>query len=352
MEPETATESQFHLLADLMPSLCWMANADGWIFWYNRRWYEYTGTTLERMQGWGWQSVHDPAILPQVLESWKGCIESGQPFEMTFPLKGADGVFRPFLTRVTPVRGEDGLVFRWLGVNTDVSEERARGELREQFMAVLGHDLRNPLSAIVSGLTLLQKAPMDARAPSLFAMMRDSAARMGAMIEDVMDLARGRLGGGLAISRAPEALEPVLRGVVTELTVGSPERVVEAEFDLREPVDCDRGRIAQLFSNILGNALTYGAVDRPVRVRAKSDAEGFELSVANAGEPIPPVHLNRLFQPFYRGAVRPSRQGLGLGLYIAHEVATAHGGTLDVVSTPAETRFTFYMKQSGERLVA
>ena len=338
------TEAQFETLADLMPAMCWMANADGWIFWYNRCWYEYTGTTPEQMEGWGWQSVHDPAILPLVLEGWKGSIGTGQPFEMTFPLRGADGAFRPFLTRVTPVRDAGGRIFRWLGVNTDVSEERMASELREQFMAVLGHDLRNPLGAMTAGLTLLQKTPLNDRATRLADMMRKSASRMAALIEDIMDLARCRLGGGLALNRAAaESLEPVLRGVIAELTIVLPEREVEIDFYLDEPVNCDRGRIAQLFSNLLGNALTHGSKDRPVRVRAVSGAEGFELSVSNAGEPISPADLPRLFQPFYRGAVRASREGLGLGLYIAHEIATAHGGTLEVASTQEKTRFTFRM---------
>ncbi len=339
-------ETQFELLADTMPAMCWMADAEGWIFWYNRRWYDYTGTTFEQMEGWGWRSVHDPATLPQVMERWQGSIETGQPFDMTFPLKGADGELRPFLTRITPLRGTDGRIFRWLGVNTDITEERKAAELREQFIAVLGHDLRNPLSAIVSGLMLLQRTPLNTRAVGLTDMMQAAAARMTALISDIMDLARGRLGGGLALNRTPEPLEPVLREVIAELLAAMPDRVVETDFALQQPVDCDRGRMAQLFSNLLGNALTYGSVGRPVRVRAVGNAEGFELSVANEGKPIPPTDLLRLFQPFYRGEVRPSRQGLGLGLYIAHEIATAHGGTLEAASTPEETRFTFRMRGS------
>ena len=337
------TESQFELLADLMPTMCWMADAEGWIFWYNRRWYEYTGTTFEQMRGWGWQHVHDPAILPKVLKQWQSSIETGQPFEMTFPLRGADGRFRIFLTRGMPVLGEDGKIFRWLGVNTDITEEHKASELREQFIAVLGHDLRNPLTAIASGLTLLRKTPLNDRALMLADMMRASALRMEALIDNIMDLARGRLGGGLTLNRAPEPLEPVLQEVIGELVVAMPERVVVTDFALGEPINCDRGRIAQLFSNLLGNALTHGSTNRPVRVRAVSGAEGFELSVANEGEAILPSDLPRLFQPFQRGANRPSREGLGLGLYIAHEIATAHGGTLDVASTPEETRFTFRM---------
>jgi len=115
------SETQFRTLADAIPQLCWTANADGWITWYNRRWYEYTGTSAGQMEGWGWQSVHDPVVLPGVMERWQSSIASGQPFEMVFPLRGADGVLRPFLTRVLPVRDQSGTVARWFGSNTDIS---------------------------------------------------------------------------------------------------------------------------------------------------------------------------------------------------------------------------------------
>jgi len=175
-------------------------------------------------------------------------------------------------------------------------------------------------------------------------LMRDSASRMLALIDNLLDLARGRLGGGLRLTRdAAEPLEPVLREVIAELRVSQPNRVVETDFALIEPINCDRARIAQLFSNLLGNALAYGSADQPVRVRAISSARTFELSVANAGEPIPPAALDRLFHPFYRSAVLNSREGLGLGLYIAHEIAMAHGGALGVTSTEEETCFTFRM---------
>ena len=124
---------EFSALADNIPALCWMAQADGHIFWYNRRWYEYTGTRPEQMEGWGWQSVHDPDVLPKVIERWARSIASGERFEMTFPLKGADGAFKPFLTRVVPIRNEAGQILRWFGTNTDVNEQvEAERELERQ----------------------------------------------------------------------------------------------------------------------------------------------------------------------------------------------------------------------------
>ncbi len=117
------SESRFRMLSENIPNLAWMAYADGNIFWYNQRWYDYTGTTLIDMEGWGWQSVHDPEELPTVLKKWKASIETGQPFEMVFPLKGADGKFRQFLTRVLPVLDSENKIYRWFGSNTDISKQ-------------------------------------------------------------------------------------------------------------------------------------------------------------------------------------------------------------------------------------
>ncbi len=222
--------------------------------------------------------------------------------------------------------------------------ERLTSELREQFIAVLGHDLRNPLASIDAGAKLLLKTPLNEKASGIVAMMQNSAGRMSGLINDVLDFARGRLGGGLTLKRvADRSLQPVLAQVIAELNASWPDRVIEIQFALTKPIHCDHTRVAQLFSNLLGNALAYGAGSLPIRVQATTERDTFELSVSNAGEPIPPAALERLFQPFTRGAVRPSQQGLGLGLYIASEIARAHGGALDVVSTADETRFTFRM---------
>ena len=126
---------EFYTLADNIPALAWMAYSDGEIFWYNRRWYDYTGTTAETQLGSGWAAVHDPDVLPTVIERWQGSLASFEPFEMTFPLRGADGRYRPFLTRVVPIRDDCGKVVRWFGTNVDISEqveaERALSRLNE-----------------------------------------------------------------------------------------------------------------------------------------------------------------------------------------------------------------------------
>ena len=165
------SERRLQSFVDTFPALAWMANADGWITWYNRRWYEYTGTVPEQMEGWGWQSVHDAAVLPSVMERWTACIRSGDPFEMVFPLKGADGIFRPFLTRVEPLRDEDGKITQWFGTNTEVDLLHKTQVALEKSEAALSQVMSATSDAVVSinrdwTLTYLNRMAEELYGPS------------------------------------------------------------------------------------------------------------------------------------------------------------------------------------------
>jgi signal transduction histidine kinase len=231
--------------------------------------------------------------------------------------------------------------------------ERRTAELREQFIAVLGHDLRNPLAAISGGLTVLRHTQAADNVARVLSMMQRSVEQMTGLIDNVLDFARGRMGGGLDVARREEPLRPLLMQVIEELRGARPDRRIVADIDLPRPVRCDRVRIGQLVSNLIANALTHGDPRTPVRVTAAIVDELFELTVANAGEPIPAAMLAGLFEPFVRASARPSQQGLGLGLYIASEIARAHGGLVTAASNAGETRFTFRMPvDGGERQVS
>ena len=209
---------------------------------------------------------------------------------------------------------------------------------------------RNPLASIAAGIRLIEKSKLEERAHSVVLTMQKSVIRMASLIDNVLDFARGRLGGGINLTLSAQPLEPTLQQVVDELQSAHPEWIIKTTFELTKPVMADPVRIGQLFSNLLGNALTYGTEGEPVTVVAKTE-EQFELAVCNKGNPIPPDAMERLFSPFSRGEVRPSQQGLGLGLYIASEIAKAHGGSIDVTSTPDLTCFTLRMTLRLERSV-
>jgi signal transduction histidine kinase len=221
---------------------------------------------------------------------------------------------------------------------------REGAELREQFIAVLGHDLRNPLASIQAGCRLISRTELSDKAVSLVGLMLSSVDRMAGLIDDVLDFARARLGGGFEVERRPDpGLASALELAVEEIRLANPDRQILADISLERPVSCDTGRVVQLFSNLLGNALSHGLDIAPVTVSGRTEGGVFRLSVGNAGHRIDPETLERLFQPFSRASAHPHQKGLGLGLYICAEIARAHGGDLTVTSTDDETRFTFTM---------
>lgn len=244
---------------------------------------------------------------------------------------------------------ERGLVAARTQAEATAAAEHETSVLREQFIAVLGHDLRNPLAALAAGIRMIgDRETLSDRGKLIAKEMNASVSRATALIENVLDFARGRLGDGLTLARNPaQSLAPVLEQVVAEIRAIAPDRQIIAHFSIEHPVDCDPGRIGQLASNLIANAVTHGAPGIPIEVVAHTADDRFVLAVANGGVPIPPAARAQLFQPFFRGAVRRSQQGLGLGLFIVNEIAKAHGGTVDVASSEEETRFTFSMPLSS-----
>ena len=230
-------------------------------------------------------------------------------------------------------------------MSVELAEERHNSELRDQFIAILGHDLRNPIAtARMSAEIILQKAT-DEISRRHARMIKSTSFRMEGLIENILDFARGRLGEGIQLFRKRDrkSLEKALGQVVQEIRTISPHRQIDVQLHMEQDVPCDENRLAQLFANLLGNADTHGSPDFPITVKIQAVADEFILTVTNGGEKIPDSAMKHLFQPFHRKEVKSESGGLGLGLFIASEIARAHEGTLDVKSTDKETRFSFRM---------
>lgn len=230
-----------------------------------------------------------------------------------------------------------------------LQQERQTAELREQFIAVLGHDLRNPLFAInVGAERLLRKHPNPATDPILQHIL-NCGRRAAQLVEDVLDFARGRLGPGITLNIASsQDLEQTLHHVVAEVQSVHPERPIQCVIGDLQGIRCDRDRVAQLLSNLVANAITHGAPEGPVQVRAEVREGVFMLAVQNPGQ-IPPAILPYLFQPYSRPASDTPQAGLGLGLYIADQIARSHGGRMDLASSAEHgTLFTFSLPLAPE----
>lgn len=355
------------LALDALPCGVLTVRADGIVAHANRRIAEWLGTDatalagqrLSRLLGVPTRIFYETNISP--LLRMQGFVD-----EVAMDFVASGGAKVPCLVNGAEQRDADGTLVatqfaifraaerrryeRALIDTHQASErvvlaERATSHLREQFIAVLGHDLRNPLAAIDSGIQLLvRREAVSEQGQQVLSLMHGSVMRASELIDNVLDFARGRLGGGLGLSRdATAPLAPVLEQVVAEIVSVAPDRMIRSEIAIVDPVDCDRARIGQMLSNLLGNAVTHGSPTEPITVRAWTGEGRLTIAVANGGAPIDEPTRQKLFHPFFRGELRPNQDGLGLGLHIASQIAAAHGGTLDVTSDSRETCFTFVM---------
>ncbi|GGG13756.1 PAS domain-containing sensor histidine kinase [Rhizobium wenxiniae] len=227
-------------------------------------------------------------------------------------------------------------------------QEQADGVLREQFVAILSHDLRNPVASITAATRMLAKEALSDRGKQVLGLMQGSALRMSSLIENILDFARARLGSGIGLSlHTEQSLQPLIDQVVLELRAVHPDHGILTSYEFLQPLTCDPLKIGQLVSNLLGNALTHGDETKPIRLDCQTRDGQLRLSVTNGGKPIPDAVIPTLFDPFVRGQPNSYTNGLGLGLFIAKQIATAHGGALDVSSGKDETRFTFTMPLGG-----
>ena len=244
---------------------------------------------------------------------------------------------------------DTGAVREWIGMLTDVSDRMRVEQAREQFIGILGHDLRNPLAAILMAVEVLDDLPEPHSA--VVARVARSAHRIEAMIRDLLDFARGRLAGGIPVAPRPCDLQALCDEVVEEMQQAHPDRAIrfEAAGDLRGEWDADR--IEQVISNLVGNAIAHGT--GLVRVTGRDEGDEVVTTVHNQGPAIPAEAISTLFEPYARPAEDadgPRSKGLGLGLYIASEIVHAHGGTISVTSRSGEgTTFTIRWPRRAPR---
>ncbi|MBL9025843.1 MAG: PAS domain S-box protein [Myxococcales bacterium] len=334
------SESLFRALADNIAQLAWMTDETGYIHWYNRRWYEFTGTTLEEMKGWGWQKVHHPEHLARVLEKFRRHLVLGEPWEDTFPLRRWDGEYRWFLSRAFPLCDESGRVVSWFGTNTDITAQRdAEQALREadrrkdEFIAILAHELRNPLAPVRTAVEILRRlAPDEPRISRARDAIDRQVSHMARLIDDLLDVSRISR-GKLALKKGPCDVSAVARQMAEDYRPGVEAAGLTLSIETAGSpvwVEGDPVRLGQMVGNLLHNAIRFTEPGGRVEVRVqRNDADGLALvSVTDSGVGIDPLLLSRLFDPFSQGEqdIARSKGGLGLGLALTKGLAELHGG--------------------------
>ena len=350
-----AGEQRFRELANTIDQFAWICDNEGRRSWYNDRWYQYSGTTFEHAQGFGWKALHHPEHIERVLVHLGECLRSGKSWEDTFPLRGKDGCYRWFLSRAVPIRDDTGNVVRWFGTNTDITEQRQLQEAlehadrrKDEFLAMLAHELRNPVAPIASAAEVLTRLLEDGKQRAMADIIRRQAGQLGRLLDDLLDVARITQ-GRVELRRAPTTLQSCI-----DLAVETAEplirerghRLTALPAGQALSLHADQARIAQCIANLLGNAAKYTEPGGEIRVRQYA-ADGYAaLEVSDTGIGIAPKFLPHMFELFAqseRGLDR-AQGGLGIGLSVCKRLIEMHGGAVTAHSAGLGAGATFTIR--------
>jgi len=392
------SERRLRSLADSIPNLAWWANGDGYITWYNKRWYEYTGTTPEQMEGWGWQSVHDPDELPKVMERWQASIASGDPFDMTFPLRGGDGVYRLFLTRIIPLKDSAGHVQQWFGTNTDVSELEHRVAERTKELATTIDSLHSEIrerelaeKKLLEETTVRIQATEALREKEQMLIQQSRQAAMGEMIGNIAHQWRQPLNTlGLtvqqlqlfydmneftkefldtSVNRSMQLIQHMSQTIDDFRNYFKPDKqksnfkvldainstlsLIEDSFKSQHigielvtqsdsVIHSFRNEFAQVVLNILNNArdvLTERGIKNPrVTITLGCENGRAVITISDNAGGIPEEIIGKIFDPYF--TTKGPQSGTGVGLFMSKTIIEKNmGGSLTVQNTADGAEF-------------
>ncbi|HZU31777.1 MAG TPA: ATP-binding protein [Candidatus Angelobacter sp.] len=331
------SETQFRTLANSIPQLAWMANPAGDVFWYNQRWYDYTGTTLEEVQGSGWHKLHHPEHVTRVLQGLEHSWRTGASWEDTFPLRRHDGEYCWFLSRAVPISDSHGKITRWFGTCTDISRQMAAEEAlrKNERLAAMGrvagiiaHEINNPLEAITNAFYLLESHPsLDEEARALARMASEELARISHITRQSLSFYRESQ-QAVPVSVAT-VLDDVLELQARHFRISGVE--LDKAYKSNRMILAYPAELKQVFLNLVGNALQAMPAGGKLRVTVRETSErgqlprGIRVSVCDTGSGISPQDAKRLFEPFF---TTKSVKGTGLGLWISKGIVQKYDGTI------------------------
>ncbi|MGF7175753.1 ATP-binding protein [Azospirillum doebereinerae] len=363
------SENRFRTLANAIPQLAFIAHADGHVHWYNERWYQYTGETPESMEGWGWKSVHHPDVLPAVMERWLTSIATRNPFDMTFPLRGADGQFRPFLTRVMPLLDSEGRVMEWFGTNTELSEqismendlrkakvEAERANLaKSKFLAAVSHDLRQPVQSLVLLLEVLKTHRDGSKVTKAIEAMGGALNGLNDLLKGTLDISRIDA-GVVTVELCSVDVRAMLKRLSVEYAPLSERKGLKFRYFCKagRHAHTDGAILERIIRNLVENAIRYtNRGGLLIGVRPRGDR--MRIEIVDTGIGIPADKIGEIYEEFFQvgNPARDHRLGLGLGLAIVRRCARLLDVELQVRSNEGRgTRFTILLPLDGSVPVA
>ena len=306
------------------------------------------------MEGWGWKSVHHPDTLPEVLDKWQSSIISGVPFEMVFPLKGADDVFRPFLTRVIPIRNKEGDIIRWIGTNTDITKQKEIEKMKENFLSMASHEIKTPVTTIKAYAQLAEAELEKIDNPLVLSMLKKinlQVNKLTKIIGDLLDVTRiqkNKIDYSYTTFDFCEVLEEV---VVDAQKINDTHKIIN-QCEKSILVFADRDKLSQVINNLISNAIKYSPKAEKIILNTTLINQGIQLSVKDFGIGINELDIENIFEQFYRvtGDNQSTYPGMGIGLFISHEIIKRLSGKIWLESTEGEGSVFYIWLPSAEIL--
>ena len=348
------SEERYRYLAELIPQLVWTASTEGMLLDVNQRWSDFTGLTYAQAQTDGWQAIVHPDDIPMLSAHWKVAQEGGHSYRAEGRMRRSDGVYRWHLHQAVPLKNEQGQVLKWFGTATDIDDQKrleqqralilqqeqvAReaaekaNRIKDEFLAVLSHELRSPLNPILGWSRLLQTRQLDdAQTTAALKTIERNARLQAELIEDLLDVSR-ILQGKLSLNVAPVVLSTTIQAAIETVRLAADAKMMQIQTVLEPEVSCvagDANRLQQVVWNLLSNAVKFTPPEGRVAIRLEQVDSQAQITVTDTGRGISPDFLPYVFDYFRQaeGATTRSVGGLGLGLAIVRQLVELHGGTI------------------------
>jgi PAS domain S-box-containing protein len=353
------SELMFSTLADTMAQMFWITQPDGYHEYFNQRWYDYTGTKLEQTQGEGWLNILHPDDVPSTINCWLDCLQTGKKYEVEYRLRrAADGEYRWHLGLAFPLRNQDGQIIKWFGSCTDIHEQKmmveeraqalereraARMELekanrmKDDFLAIVSHELRSPLNPILGWAKLLKSRKLDAaKTTQALETIERNAKLQARLIEDLLDVSR-ILRGKLSLNISAVDLVTTIEAASETVSLAAQTKSIhlETEFAIGDvKVEGDPNRLQQIIWNLLTNAVKFTPEGGRVKLKLEQVGSFAQIQVSDTGKGISAEFLPYVFDRFRQADDVTTRKfgGLGLGLAIVRHLVELHGGSVQVTS--------------------
>lgn len=338
------SREHFKFLADNIPVMVWTARSNGEIDYFNKRWYEYTGSTFNECKGWGWKNLVHPEDQEEFLAAWNDSIKHKTPFKFEYRLRRKDGEYLWHFRHALPFTNEMDKSLAWFGISTDIHERRKAMEKKDEFISVVSHELKTPLTSVKAYIQLIQgykNEPLPSTVNQYINKAEEYVRKLEHLIRDLMDVSKIQA-GKLEFTLSEMSLVPLLNACTENVQLLYPEISFELSSHQDLKVMGNYERLEQVLMNLINNAVKYSPDSKKVIIGLHRSGDNARVTVTDFGIGLTPDQQEMIFERFYRvNNVKHFFPGLGMGLYISSEIVKAHNGTMGVISRSSEGS-TFY----------